>query len=38
VQWELDAASARFARLEVREARRRPLPAMVAMTNPIWLA
>ena len=38
VQWELDAASARFARLEIREAQRRPLGAMVAMTNPIWLA
>jgi hypothetical protein len=38
VQWELDAASARFARLEIREARGRPLGAMVALTNPIWLA
>jgi hypothetical protein len=38
VQWELDAASARFARLEIREAQRRPLGAMVALTNPIWLA
>lgn len=37
LQWELDAASARFARLEVREAQRRPLGAMVALTNPIWL-
>jgi len=35
---ELDAASARFVRLEIREADRRPLGAMVAMTNPIWLA
>jgi hypothetical protein len=38
VQFELDAASARFARLEIREAQRRPLGAMVALTNPIWLA
>jgi hypothetical protein len=38
VRWELDAASARFARLEIREARRRPLGAMVALTNPVWLA
>lgn len=38
LQWELDAESARFARLEVREAQRRPLGAMVAMTNPVWLA
>jgi hypothetical protein len=38
VQWDLDAASARFARLEIREAQRRPLGAMVALTNPIWLA
>jgi hypothetical protein len=38
VQWELDAASARFARLEIRDAQRRPLGAMVALTNPIWLA
>jgi hypothetical protein len=38
VRWELDAASARFARLEIREAQRRPLGAMVALTNPIWLA
>ncbi|MCV7349865.1 CehA/McbA family metallohydrolase [Mycobacterium parmense] len=37
VRWEVDAASARFARLEVREARRRPLGAMVAFTNPVWL-
>jgi hypothetical protein len=37
VQWELDAASARFARLEVREAQRGRLGAMVAMTNPVWL-
>jgi hypothetical protein len=37
LQWELDAASARFARLEVREAQRRPLAAMVALTNPVWL-
>jgi hypothetical protein len=37
-QWELDAASARFARLEIREAHRRPLATMVAVTNPIWLA
>ncbi|HYX98597.1 MAG TPA: hypothetical protein VE908_03435, partial [Mycobacterium sp.] len=38
VRWDLDAASARFARLEIREAQRRPLGAMVALTNPIWLA
>jgi hypothetical protein len=38
LQWELDAASARFVRLEVREAQRRPLGAMVALTNPVWLA
>jgi hypothetical protein len=38
MQWELDAASAGFARLEIREAQRRPLGAMVALTNPIWLA
>jgi len=36
LQWELDAASACFARLEVREAQRRPLGAMVALTNPVW--
>ncbi len=35
---ELDAASARFARLEIRDAQRRPLGAMVALTNPVWLA
>jgi hypothetical protein len=38
VRWELDAASARFARLELREAQRRPLGTMVALTNPVWLA
>jgi hypothetical protein len=38
VRWELDAGAARFARLEIREARRRRLGAMVALTNPIWLA
>lgn len=38
LRWEFDAASARFARLEVREAQRRPLGAMVALTNPVWLA
>jgi hypothetical protein len=37
LQWELDAASARFARLEVREAPRGRLGAMVALTNPVWL-
>ncbi|MGO9928879.1 MAG: CehA/McbA family metallohydrolase [Mycobacterium sp.] len=37
LRWELDAASARFARLEIREAQRRPLGAMVALTNPVWL-
>ncbi len=36
--WELDATSARFARLEVREPHRRPFGAMVALTNPVWLA
>ncbi|HEX3349749.1 MAG TPA: hypothetical protein VHS58_16785, partial [Acetobacteraceae bacterium] len=38
LRWEFDAASARFARLEVRDAQRRPLGAMVALTNPVWLA
>ena len=38
LQWELDAASAGFVRLEVREAQRRPLGAMVALTNPVWFA
>jgi hypothetical protein len=38
LHWELDAASARFVRLEVREAQRRPLGAMVALTNPVWFA
>ena len=38
LQWELDTTSARFARLEIREAQRRPLGAMVALTNPVWLA
>jgi hypothetical protein len=38
LRWELDAASARFARLEVREAQRGRLGAMVALTNPVWLA
>jgi hypothetical protein len=38
LRWELDAASARFVRLEIREAQRRPLGAMVALTNPVWLA
>jgi hypothetical protein len=40
LQWELDGASsarARFARLEVREARRGRPGAMVALTNPVWL-
>jgi hypothetical protein len=37
IQWDVDTTSARFVRLEVREARRRPLGAMVALTNPIWL-
>jgi hypothetical protein len=36
MQWELDATSAGFARLELREAQRRPLGAMVALTNPVW--
>ncbi|HZC11456.1 MAG TPA: CehA/McbA family metallohydrolase [Mycobacterium sp.] len=38
LQWDLDAASARFVRLEVREAQRRPLGPMVALTNPVWFA
>jgi hypothetical protein len=37
LRWEVDAASARFARLEIRETPRRPLGAMVALTNPVWL-
>jgi hypothetical protein len=37
LRWELDAASARFARLEVREAGQGRLGAMVALTNPVWL-
>jgi hypothetical protein len=38
LRWQLDAASARFARLEIRDAVRRPLGTMVALTNPVWLA
>jgi hypothetical protein len=38
LRWQLDAASARFARLELRDAQRRPLGSMVALTNPVWLA
>ncbi len=38
LQWKLDASSARFARLEVREAQRGRFGAMVALTNPVWLA
>jgi hypothetical protein len=38
LQWQLDAESARFARLEVRDGRRGRLGAMVALTNPVWLA
>jgi len=41
LQWELDAATsskARFVRLEVREAQRGRAGAMVALTNPVWLA
>jgi hypothetical protein len=38
VQWQVDGASGRFARLEIRDAQRRPLGAMVALTNPVWLA
>ena len=38
LRWELDAATTRFARLEIRDAQRRPLGAMVALTNPVWLA
>jgi hypothetical protein len=37
LRWELNAASARFVRLEVREAERGRLGAMVALTNPVWL-
>jgi hypothetical protein len=37
LRWQLDAASARFARLELRDAQRRPLGTMVALTNPVWL-
>ena len=37
LRWEIDAAAARFARLEVREAARGRLGAMVALTNPVWL-
>jgi PHP-associated len=37
LRWELEADSARFARLELRDAHRRPLGAMVALTNPVWL-
>ena len=37
LRWELNAASARFARLEVRDAQRGRLGAMVALTNPVWL-
>ncbi|HTX97599.1 MAG TPA: CehA/McbA family metallohydrolase [Mycobacterium sp.] len=38
LRWEVDAQSARFARLEIRDAQRRPLGTMVALTNPVWLA
>lgn len=38
LRWQLDTESARFARLELRDAQRRPFGAMVAMTNPVWLA
>jgi hypothetical protein len=38
LQWELDTASVRFARLEIREAQRRPLGAVVALANPVWFA
>ncbi len=37
LRWEIDAAAARFARLEVREAARGRPGAMVALTNPVWL-
>ncbi|ORW41618.1 hypothetical protein AWB90_20155 [Mycobacterium paraense] len=37
LRWEVDAAAARFARLEIRETPRRPLGSMVALTNPVWL-
>jgi predicted metal-dependent phosphoesterase TrpH len=37
LRWELGSASARFVRLEIRETQRRPLGAMVALTNPVWL-
>jgi len=36
LQWELNA-SARFVRLEVREAQRGRPGAMIALTNPVWL-
>ncbi|WP_293315474.1 CehA/McbA family metallohydrolase [Mycobacterium sp.] len=41
VQWELDptlCSMARFARLEVRAPRQGIPGAMVALTNPVWLA
>jgi hypothetical protein len=37
LRWEIDAAAARFARVEVRHSDRSPLGAMVALTNPVWL-
>jgi hypothetical protein len=37
LRWEINAASARFARLEVRDAAQGRFGAMVALTNPVWL-
>jgi hypothetical protein len=37
MEWEIDAATARFARLEVRESARGRPGAMVALSNPVWL-
>jgi hypothetical protein len=37
LRWEINAASARFARLEIRDAARGRLGAMLSLTNPVWL-
>jgi hypothetical protein len=37
LQWEIDAAGARFARVEIRQSSRHPFGAMVGLTNPVWL-
>ena len=37
LRWEIDAAGARFVRVEVRQSSRSPFGAMVALTNPVWL-